>query len=524
MTTISGSPLRLGGVSEVADELGVTRQQVSKLRARPDFPSPVASLTLGEVWDLDAIRNWSASGLRRGAGRPAAASPHPVVLGHRFQLEDPLGGGGFAIVYRARDLSTGDGTRVAVKVLQEAPALDPETVARFQRELRLLTGLDDPHVMPVIASGTDDRLGLWYAMPLAQGSLADVVSSIQGTTELIVGTMRHVCAGLAYIHSRGVLHRDLKPENVLRARPGSWALADFGLARAVAETSVGLTVTADAMGTAFYTAPEQWKDAKRVDRRADIYSAGKVLQALVTGSKPVDDDIPPGVLRPVIRKAISQDPRSRYATAVELLTAIEDAVATPVLPGRWETPEEKKNRLRARLGGPRTVDESALRELVEWAETADPNDYTAMGELATTMSFLSADSVRWWWARDHHAFTRVFEAFADRLRGGFRFEDCDALANFARYAVTVTGDGIILRETVRSLALLGTRHNRWYVRDVTVSILQKVRTDEDVVAALEGLRAAGQDAVQWTVGDTALHSLHPRLRAGIASFLDLDGS
>ena len=98
--------------------------------------------------------------------------------------------------------------------------------------------------------------------------------------------MREVCAGLAYIHKMRILHRDLKPENVLRTDRGTWAIADLGLAREVAETTVRLTATADAMGSAFYTAPEQWRDAKRVDERTDIYSAGKILQALVTGDAP----------------------------------------------------------------------------------------------------------------------------------------------------------------------------------------------------------------------------------------------
>jgi eukaryotic-like serine/threonine-protein kinase len=113
------------------------------------------------------------------------------------------------------------------------------------------------------------------------------------------------------IHGKGILHRDLKPENVLRTQAGTWAIADFGLARAVAESSLRLTATAEAMGSAFYTAPEQWKDAKRVDERADIYSAGKILQALMVGDTPVDDDVPAGKLRAVIQRAISQNRNRR---------------------------------------------------------------------------------------------------------------------------------------------------------------------------------------------------------------------
>jgi len=76
------------------------------------------------------------------------------------------------------------------------------------------------------------------------------------------------------------------------------------------------------MGTVFYTAPEQWKDAKRVDERADIYSAGKILQALVTGATPVDDDAPPGKLRAVIQRAIALDPAHAENSSAQVRAAI----------------------------------------------------------------------------------------------------------------------------------------------------------------------------------------------------------
>ncbi len=513
MSTNTG-PLSLGGVSEVAAVLKVSRQQVAKLRQRDDFPAPVASLSVGDIWDLDVVCRWNDSGLRRPAGRPSA-SPQRVALGRRFELMAEIGGGGFAVVYGAKDLKSPVGARVAVKVLREVHALDPEIVARFELELRLMSGLRRANVMPVLASGADEKLGLWYAMPLALGSLADEVGSMG--QDHIVTVMRDVCAGLAYIHRKGILHRDLKPENVLRTEDGAWAIADLGLARAVAETTVRLTATAEAMGSAFFTAPEQWKDAKRVDERADIYSAGKILQALVTGDAPVGDDVPAGKLRAVIQRAISQDPQRRYASAGELLAAIEAAVAV-VPAGEFETPGEKAKRLRSRLREPGIIDEAALGELMRWAEEADPADDEAMGALASALSYLPADSVEWWWDGDPAGFTQTFLGFAERLEGDFAFSACDALANFARRAVTVTRDTIILREAVRGLVCLGYHHNRWHVRDVVVAMLQGIRTDEDAGAAIEGLRMAGKDAAEWTVGDTVIRTLRPALRGGLVNF------
>ena len=124
--------------------------------------------------------------------------------------------------------------------------------------------------------------------------------------------------------------------------------------------------------------------------------------------------------------------------------------------------------------------------------------------------------MREWWQANPTDFTRVFGIYSRALdRGGYIFNDCDPLANFARRAVDVTADPHILREAVRGLAMLGYNHTRWYVRDVTVALLQQIRGDADAASALEGLQIAGPSAAHWTAGRTLLGALHPILRAGI---------
>ena len=129
----------------------------------------------------------------------------------------------------------------------------------------------------------------------------------------IVAVMHNVCAGLAYVHSQGVLHRDLKPDNILRTQGGQWAIADFGLARAVAD-SASLTETGQGLGTRLYMAPEQLIDASRVTAAADIYSAGKVMQQMLTGTWPVTGDVPPGRLAHVVRAGDPPDHSSATRT------------------------------------------------------------------------------------------------------------------------------------------------------------------------------------------------------------------
>jgi serine/threonine protein kinase len=512
MTTNMKQP-RLGGVAEVAEELGVSRQQVAKLRQREDFPAPIASLSLGEVWDLDVIARWASSGLRRRAGRPGSED-QKLAVGRRFELVDQLGGGGFAVVHRARDLHNFN-QEVAVKVLQDVASVDSWSVARFQQELQVMSKLSDPYVMSVLASGTDERLGLWYAMPLALGSLADSVG-VPMEPERVAEVMRDVCSGLAYIHQQGILHRDLKPANVLRTQQGKWAIADFGLAKTVVETDLRITSTTEGFGTVFYVAPEQWKEAKYVDERADVYSAGKIMQALVSGQTPSDDDVPVGRLRGVILRAISKDASRRHANAAELLAAIESAVA-PAPTGAWEAPEEKGKRLRGRLEGERHVaDAEAVAELALWSEEVDSADRGEYEEFCRTLSVLQSGSITWWWEHDPGEFERVMRVFTDLLDGSFDFTVCDWLADFARRAVVATNDAVIMQQVITGLTLLGWHHNRWHVQDVAVVILQGIKAEDEAAIAVEGLRLAGRMAVGWTIGTTAVQTFHPILRAGLS--------
>lgn len=511
--TPNEAPPRLGGVTELADELGVTRQQVAKLRQQPGFPAPIAELSAGPIWDLDTIRRWHGSGLRRGAGRPGAGRVVRSV-GRRFELGATLGDGGFADVYQAHDLAeVGDQAFAAVKILRDT---DPQIEARFEREFRLMSGFDHVNVMPVIASGNEPDVGMWYAMPLALGSLEDEIGHITDPEEIAV-VMRAVCRGLAYIHNAGIFHRDLKPANVLRSRDGEWAIADFGLARVVAESSV-LTRTYDVMGSHFFMAPEQMRDSKHIDERADVYSAGKIMQALVCQGLPVDDDVPPGPLHGVILRAISPDRERRYRGAPQLLDAIENIFA-PLPTGEWETADEKAARLAPRLKAGYIDDPAAFKELQRWANEIDPDDYDDMGELAWALSALPIESLAYWWEDNPTAFSSIYGAFARRLDGRFDFSLCDLLANFARRAFEATRDLKILTESICGLAQLGQNHNRWHVRDVAVAMLQEIRDTDQALAALEGLREAGPRATEWTVGDTAVRTLHPALRAGLAELL-----
>jgi serine/threonine protein kinase len=515
--------MRLGGSTEVAAELGVSPQRISVLRQRPDFPDFITEIAQGPIWDLDVIKEWGGSGLRqKSAGRPKA-DPGSRTLGGRFVLElPPVGHGGFADVYRATDKKSG-GT-VAVKVLRDVDSLDSEAVARFKRELRIMHGFEHDKVISIIAHDETDSGEVWYAMPLAQGSLADFVTEIDGDTTVIAGVMRQVGIGLAHIHEQGIFHRDLKPGNVLRLEAEDWAISDFGLAVQVERDTDPLTSTTRAgLGSWVYTAPEQWSNARSADAVSDIYSMGKILQELVTGELPISADVPPGPLRPVIEKAIAQNPKNRYQTVEEFIEAMDRALGKGTQLKVWESREDEANRFAEKLINHPTADD--LVEVFDWASSLDENTDEDITALGLVLPRATNEAISFMWTRDPAAFTRLIQRFSDHISSGagFGFDYCDTIANFFKRVVSITRDPKILGLAVRALAVLGEAHNRWHVRDVLIAILQDVKAPDAAAEAVEALRSLDKGTVQWNITDFTIRTLAPAIRAGIGDWI-VEGS
>jgi eukaryotic-like serine/threonine-protein kinase len=214
------------------------------------------------------------------------------MLDGRYAVEARLAHGGMSTVYIATDVRLG--RRVAVKVMQPALAEDPDFVERFNREARAAARLSHPDVVAVYDQGRDGG-HVFLVMEYVPGStLRDVIRE-KGRLSAgeAVAVMDHVLAALGAAHAAGLVHRDVKPENVLVTPDGRVKVTDFGLARAVA----GSSVTGDSgmmFGTAAYVAPEQVTGGL-ADVRSDVYSAGVLLFELLTGVVPFSGDTPVAV-------------------------------------------------------------------------------------------------------------------------------------------------------------------------------------------------------------------------------------
>ncbi|HET7529901.1 MAG TPA: Stk1 family PASTA domain-containing Ser/Thr kinase [Mycobacteriales bacterium] len=265
------------------------------------------------------------------------------LLDGRYAVEARLAHGGMSTVYLATD--TRLGRRVAVKVMQPALAEDPDFVARFNREARAAARLSHPDVVAVYDQGADDGL-VFLVMELVPGATLRDVLREHGRLSPgeAVAVMDHVLAALGAAHAAGLVHRDVKPENVLVTPDGRVKVTDFGLARAVA----GSSVTGDSammFGTASYVAPEQVSGGV-ADVRSDVYSAGILLFELLTGVVPfsgdsavavayrhVNEDVPapsslvgglPPEIDALVAAATARDAAARPADARALHAALVD--------------------------------------------------------------------------------------------------------------------------------------------------------------------------------------------------------
>ena len=266
-----------------------------------------------------------------------------------YEILDKLGAGGMGDVYLAKD--TRLGRSVAVKVLPEEYASDPERLARFEQEARAAAALNHPHIAAVFDVGESGGVHYMVQEHLEGQTLGDRLQNKGAmSTKAALDLAIEIVEALAAAHGAGIVHRDLKPPNIFVSNDGHAKVLDFGLAKLTefagiggsvdsrSPTMVG-TVAGQVMGTAGYMAPEQ-VEGEKIDHRADVFAFGCVLYEMISGrrafagknvldtlhkianSEPqplteVSDQIPQDLHR-IVRKCLAKEPNARYQTASDL--------------------------------------------------------------------------------------------------------------------------------------------------------------------------------------------------------------
>ncbi|MEJ7634703.1 Stk1 family PASTA domain-containing Ser/Thr kinase [Aeromicrobium sp.] len=278
-----------------------------------------------------------------------------IRLGDRYELGGLLGRGGMADVRVGRDLRLG--RTVAVKQLRGDLSADDTFQARFRREAQSSAALNHPSIVAVYDTGDSiDKHGShvpYIVMEYVEGqTLRDILRGAENGRKILperaLSITADVLSALDYSHRSGIIHRDIKPANVMLTPSGQVKVMDFGIARAIADTSSAMTQTAAVIGTAQYLSPEQAR-GETVDARSDIYSTGCLLYELLTGRPPFVGDSPvsvayqhvreearpPSQLNPdvsdaidnLVAKSLAKRVEDRYQSAADMRKDIERILA-----------------------------------------------------------------------------------------------------------------------------------------------------------------------------------------------------
>ncbi|WP_279365630.1 Stk1 family PASTA domain-containing Ser/Thr kinase [Microbacterium testaceum] len=276
------------------------------------------------------------------------------VLSGRYRVDDLIGRGGMASVYRGYDQTLG--RTVAIKVLKADLAGDAAFRTRFRLEAQAASRMAHPTIVRVFDAGEDVETGVdgherpvpYIVMELVHGRLLkDVIAEGPVPTDDALRYVDGILEALEYSHRAGVVHRDIKPGNVMITDSGRVKVMDFGIARAVSDSSSTVAETTAIVGTAAYFSPEQAK-GESVDARADLYSTGVVLYELLTGRPPFRGDTPvavayqhvseapvppseivetvPRALDAIVLRALAKDPFQRPQDAASFREALDDTV------------------------------------------------------------------------------------------------------------------------------------------------------------------------------------------------------
>ena len=270
------------------------------------------------------------------------------VLGNRYEMIKKIGNGGMATVYKATDLVLK--RYVAVKILRDEFTTDEEFIKRFETEAQSAARLTHPNIVSIFDVGVDN--GIYYiVMELIQGkTLKEIITEERGPLpwKWSVNVAIQIASALEMAHKNNIIHRDIKPHNIIITEDGIAKVTDFGIAKAVSNSTI--TAFGTTIGSVHYFSPEHARGGY-TDAKSDLYSLGVVMYEMVTGKVPFDADTPvsvalkhmqeepvppieenpnlPESINQIILKALKKDPMLRYQTSTEMLQDLRMALKNP---------------------------------------------------------------------------------------------------------------------------------------------------------------------------------------------------
>ena len=269
------------------------------------------------------------------------------VIGNRYKIQEKIGNGGMATVYKALDQILN--RYVAVKVLREEFTTDEEFIKRFNAEAQSAARLTHPNIVSVYDVGQEYNI-YYIVMELIQGKSLKQIIEEDGhlSWKWAVNIAIQIASALEMAHKNNIIHRDIKPHNIMITEDGVAKVTDFGIAKAVSNSTI--TAFGTTLGSVHYFSPEHARGGY-TDSKSDLYSLGVVMYEMVTGKVPFDADTPvsialkhmqeepvppikvnkeiPFAVNQIILKAMKKDPNERYQNASEMIKDLNIALKRP---------------------------------------------------------------------------------------------------------------------------------------------------------------------------------------------------
>ena len=270
------------------------------------------------------------------------------LLGNRYEIIEKVGNGGMATVYKATDKVLK--RYVAVKILRDEFTTDEEFIKRFEVEAQSAARLAHPNIVSIYDVGVDGNL-YYIVMELIQGkTLKEIILEEKGPLpwKWSVNVAIQIASALEMAHKNNIIHRDIKPHNIIITEDGVAKVTDFGIAKAVSNSTI--TAFGTTIGSVHYFSPEHARGGF-TDAKSDLYSLGVVMYEMVTGRVPFDADTPvsvalkhmqeqpeepievnpnvPIAINKIIMRALQKDTTLRYQTATEMLIDLRKALKNP---------------------------------------------------------------------------------------------------------------------------------------------------------------------------------------------------
>ena len=377
----------------------------------------------------------------------------------RYNCIKPIGKeGGFGQVFECEDEY---GNKYALKMLKDNSQFG---IQRFEREVRLLSRLNHPNIVKIVASNLVAEQK-FYVMTLYQCSLSSIIPFLGNDYSRQLLIINSILSGIQYLHSEGVIHRDLKPDNILCNSDTDIVITDFGLGIQINSDSSTMTKTT-VFGTYRYCSPEQWNNSHEVDYRTDIYSMGKIIEDIVTNYG-ANQNINPSI-KMIIDKCTMQNREDRFSSIAELQNFINNVYN--LLMGEDDSQQLDAALLKL------SSNQVSCDELIDLALKLQEN--TDKEKTETFFSNISDSAYQYLERENLVLMQRLIKNVCKYWnQGGWPFSYIDLIADCGSKIFRLSNNVEIKADVLYLIMDLSIYYNRWYAMGVARNLFNEVWSD-----------------------------------------------